>query len=254
MFQICGNEYQHILEERKERLTDSDENSALLKIHNNLKLFKEHCVYKPIFLLTGLFFFQQLSLGYAIIFYAVDIFKQIGGDIQKSLNAYVALVFLGAIRFIMSLLSVISSRRVGRRPTMLYSVTGMFISIFVAGYLYSHETNSSNNTTSYLLLVYICFSSIGYFVIPWTLIGEILPIKVRGKLGGVMISVAYIFMFVAVKTFPFLLYSCSIKHIFYGLSIINLSSLVFIYYMLPETLGKTFIEIEEYFNTKRRIR
>lgn len=235
------------MEERKVSSTEEDEKSALLKINNNLQLFKEPCVYKPIFLLTGLFLFQQVSLGYVIIFYAVDIFKKIGGDLQNSLNAYVALVLLGAIRFIMSLLSAISSKRIGRRPTMLYSVIGMCLSIFAAGYLYNNESNSSNNTTSYLLLVYICFSSIGYFVIPWTLIGEILPIKVRGKLGGVMISVAYIFMFATVKTFPFIEDVLSMKSIFYGLSIINMSSLFFIYYLLPETLGKTFAEIEEYF-------
>lgn len=33
-------------------------------------------------------------------------------------------------------------------------------------------------------------------------LGELLPVKVRGKLGGLMISIAYICMFVALKLWP----------------------------------------------------
>lgn len=233
--------------ERRIITNDATDRSVLLKPHNIAKICKKPSVYKPVLILIVLFLFQQLSCGYVIVFYAVDLFKQIGGDLHSSLNSYVALVFLGTVRFLMSLLSTISSKRIGRRPTMLFSVSGMCISIFAAGYFFNSEANISNNAVSYLIVVYICFSSIGYFVIPWTLIGEILPIKFRGKLGGAMISIAYIFMFCVVKSFPFILDTIQLKHVFYGLSLINLCSLFPIFYMLPETLGKTFSEIEKYF-------
>lgn len=197
-----------------------------------------------------LFFFQQLSCAYAIIFYAVDIFKAVGGDLQNSLNAYVALVLLGSIRFTMSLISALTSKRIGRRPTMLFSAIGMSISILAAGYYFDSNSKDSNNLVSYLILIYICFSSAGYFVVPWTLIGEILPIKVRGKLGGLMISIAYIFMFGIVKSFPFILGNLELNYVFYALFIINLCGFIFILYMLPETLGKSFSEIEDSFSRK----
>lgn len=242
------------MQEEKVEIEPTDERSLLLKMKKNVYLYAEPCVYKPVFILVAIFLFQQLSCGYVIIFYAVDIFKKIGGDLQNSMNAYVALVLLGTIRFFMSVLSALASKRVGRRPTMLFSTLGMCISVFAAGYFFNSESKTSNNIVTYLVLCYICCSSIGYFVIPWTLIGEILPVKIRGKIGGLMIAIAYLFMFAVVKAFPFLIETVSLKNIFYGLSIVNLCSLIFIAYMLPETLGKSFREIEEYFNNKSDIK
>lgn len=250
MFQICTDQYQKIVEGSRAKSADEDdsEKSALLKIRQKLNLYKEKIVYKPVLIMIGLFIFQQLSCAYVIIFYAVDIFRRIGGDLQNSLNAYVALVLLGTIRFIMSIISVISSKRIGRRPTMFFSATGMCITVLGAGYFFDSENKTSNNLVSYLILGYISFSSVGYFVIPWTLIGEILPMKVRGKLGGFMISIAYIFMFGMVKSFPFIFETIDLNYIFYSLSAINFCGLLFLIYFLPETLGKSFSEIEKYFN------
>ncbi|GLV38335.1 gamma-Tubulin at 23C [Carabus blaptoides fortunei] len=45
------------------------------------------------------------------------------------------------------------------------------------------------------LLLYVCFCSVGYLVIPWGLIGELLPVKVRATMGGVLIMWAYVFGF-----------------------------------------------------------
>lgn len=227
-----------------------NEKSILSRIKDNVNLYTEPGVYKPIFILILLFLFQQLSCGYVIIFYAVDIFKKIGGDLENSINAYVALVLLGTIRFIMSVLSALASKRVGRRPTMLTSTVGMCLTVFAAGYFFDTENKTSNNVVTYLVLGYICFSSIGYFVVPWTLIGEILPVKVRGKIGGFMIATAYLFMFAVVKAFPYLLETVKLNYIFFSITAVNVCGLIFIVYMLPETLGKSFREIEDYFYNK----
>jgi facilitated trehalose transporter len=67
------------------------------------RLYREQRVYKPFLVLTGLFVFQQLSGAYVIIFYAVDIFMKIGGNFSDSVDAYIASVGLGIIRFAMSI-------------------------------------------------------------------------------------------------------------------------------------------------------
>lgn len=247
---ICDTKNIH-LEEKEET-----EKSALIKIKENINLYMEPIVYKPFFILLLLFFFQQLSGAYVIIFYAVDFFKKIGGDFQTAINAYTALVILGTIRFIMSIISALISRKIGRRPLMFTSTVGMCVTSIVAGCLVvpnsiSQSLNinvqTAKNITMYSVLGYVCFSSLGYLVIPWTLIGELLPVKVRGKLGGLMVSLAYVFMFVVVKIFPFLLDSVTLDSLFYSLAALNLIGFAFLYFFLPETLGKTFSEIEKYF-------
>lgn len=227
----------------------------------NLLVYREPIVYKPLITLIIIFIFQQLSGAYVIIFYAILLFEKIGGYFQNGIDEFVALVLLGVIRFVMSIVSALISRRVGRRKLMFVSSVGMCITSLVAGlYMYltlvpeqEYEklniTNdiSNDNIPLYCVLSYVCFSSLGILVIPWTLIGELLPVKVRGKLGGFLISFAYTIMFAVVKMFPYLLNSLSLQYLFYIMSVISLFSFAFFYFFLPETLGKSFSDIEKYF-------
>lgn len=61
-------------------------------------------VYKPFYVLICLFFFQQISGPYVIIFYAIDLFVKIGRTSGDQINEYGAMLLLGIIRFFMSVL------------------------------------------------------------------------------------------------------------------------------------------------------
>lgn len=67
-------------------------------------MYTQPKVYKPLIILICLFIFQQLSGAYAVIFYAVNLFLQIGGRFGNGINEYEAMLLLGTIRFIMSIL------------------------------------------------------------------------------------------------------------------------------------------------------
>lgn len=231
-----------------------------------------------------LFLFQQLTSGYVIVFYAVDIFKKIGGNFKHIglIDEFVALILLGGIRFVMSIVLAVISKKIGRRFLMFISAVGMIATSFSLG-LYMYLTRSSpimsqgynddqsnqiniqiqnqtiENSMGYgsdsdgtiaviLVLCYICFCSFGWLVIPWTLMGELLPVKVRGVLGGVVFSAAYMLMFVMVKIAPFLMESVRLEFIFFGLSVVNVFGGAFLYIFLPETFGKTFNDIANYFD------
>lgn len=224
-------------------------------------MYAEPSVYKPVIVLFLIFFFQQLSGAYVIIFYAVDLFRKIGGHFENGIDEYVSLVLLGTIRFAMSIISAFVSKKVGRRPLLFASGMGMCICSLIAGvYMYLTvipqdalaklnitKSKDDDNITLICVLGYVCLSSLGYLVIPWTLIGELLPVKVRGKLGGLMISVAYVMMFFMVKVFPFLLEMMQIQLMFLVISLVNLVGVGFIFFFLPETHGKSFKDIEKYF-------
>lgn len=67
-------------------------------------MFAQPRVYKPFLILISLFFFQQISGPYVIIFYAIDLFKVLGGQFGDYINEYGAMLLLGIIRFLMSIL------------------------------------------------------------------------------------------------------------------------------------------------------
>ncbi|KAG4070083.1 hypothetical protein HA402_013743 [Bradysia odoriphaga] len=223
------------------------------------EIYLQPRVYKPLIILLLIFVFQQISGAYVIIFYAVNIFLEIGGNFGEGLNEYGALVLLGSIRFIMSIATSIFSRKCGRRPLLFTSGIGMCICTLVAG-LYmqikrelgskSNEAEVKGNNDIILLVAvlgYVTFSALGYLVIPWTLIGELFPTEVKGKLGGLIIGASYVFMFTIVRIFPFALDWLGIEGIFFIFSATSLAGVIFIYVFLPETFGKSLDEIERYF-------
>jgi facilitated trehalose transporter len=44
----------------------------------------------------------------------------------------------------------------------------------------------------------------GFLVVPWVMIGELYPMKVRGIIGGMTTCCAHFFVFLVVKTYPLL--------------------------------------------------
>ncbi|GAB0097185.1 facilitated trehalose transporter Tret1-like [Sergentomyia squamirostris] len=237
------------------------------------EIYKQKHVYKPFFVLIVLFVFQQFSGAYAIIFYAVNLFLKIGGQFGDQINEYGALMLLGVIRFLVSCMSSGLSRKFGRRSLMCVSGCGMGIFTLIAGlYMdFNHLREASVFTTrptvttmspvveeidGKILLIcvlgYVSFSALGYLVIPWTLIGEVLPTEVKGKLGGVVISIAYVLMFGVVKAFPYTIDWLGAQGVFYIFAVTSFLGVIYVYIMLPETFGKSFEEIATYFRGTSR--
>lgn len=71
--------------------------------------------------------------------------------------------------------------------------------------------------------------------------------QAKGKMGGLTVTLAYIFMFSSVKSFPYLLTALSMDIMLYIFAASCLAFCIFIYNFLPETYGKSLIDIENYF-------
>lgn len=101
------------------------------------------------------------------------------------------------------------------------------------------------------VLGYVSFCALGFMVIPWILIGEVLPTQVKGVLGGVVMAAAYVMMFGAVKAFPYAMDWLGAQGVFYVFSTTSLVGVVYVFVYLPETLGRSFEEIERRFGRVR---
>lgn len=81
------------------QITDTNERKHLMA------QLLQRKVYRPLFVLIGLFFFQQTSGPYVIVFYAIDLFVKIGRNSDShGINEYGAMLLLGILRFIMAIL------------------------------------------------------------------------------------------------------------------------------------------------------
>lgn len=237
---------------------------------------REPQVYKPLLILTILFLLQQLSGGYVLIFYTLNIFRNLGSDFASQVNENLASLLLGSIRLFMAIIAAILSQKCNRKTLLYTSTIGMSLFAFISAFkmmsidgsghalFLKHASNQSEiipqieNSSSfgnYFLLIcilcYILFASIGLLIIPWTCIAELYPIKYKAKYGGVTVAIAYIFMSIVLRIFPFMLDSMTISMIFLIFGISSMACGIFIHFYLPETHRRTFIEIENFFLGKK---
>ena len=230
-------------------------------------MFSDRTAYIPTFILVILFLLQQTSGTYVVIFYTLNIFQSIGQDYGYGFTGYSATVMLGVLRFIMSFVSTGCSKVMGRRSIMLTSSILMAVSICLSSvFLHLNGVTTvdfSANGTNVItypnpkvvndwyiiisILIYVCSGSFGLMVIPWAIISELLPTKVRAFGSGLIISYGSILMFVIIKTFPYLTDLITFPGVFLAYGVNCFIMVVFVYYYLPETLGKTFEETSKYF-------
>lgn len=72
----------------------------------------------------------------------------------------------------------------------------------------------------------------------------------KGKLGGVIIAAVYVMMFGVVKVFPYAMDWLGVQGIFYVFATNSFVGTVFVFIYLPETLGKSFEQIEAKFKER----
>uniref|UniRef100_A0A182KGL3 Major facilitator superfamily (MFS) profile domain-containing protein n=1 Tax=Anopheles christyi TaxID=43041 RepID=A0A182KGL3_9DIPT len=98
-----------------------------------------------------------------------------------------------------------------------------------------------------LLLGSAFLTHIGIRLIPWILIGELFAPNVRSGGSGLAGGIAYIFGFVANKTFLKMLAIFTLPGTFWIYSLVTITGAMILYKVLPETEGKSLQEIEIYF-------
>lgn len=207
---------------------------------------------KPYTLLFLYFLIYQFSGTNVLTFYAVEIFKDSG----TTLNKYLAAVILGIVRLISTIVACIACRRCGRRPLTMVSSVGCGLSMIgLGGYMWLKEYWVMNQlplvATWFPVLcifMYTITCTLGFLVIPWIMIGEVYPVQVRGIIGGLTTMTAHSFIFVVVKTYPFLANALTRHGTFILYGCISLFGTIYFYICLPETKGKTLQEIEDYFS------
>lgn len=102
IFQIQMHQLQQL---KNERMTKIDGKGAVETAARWYEMYRRPDVFRPLQILIMLFIFQQLSGAYVIVFYAVNIFIKIGGNFGQGINEYGALVMMGTIRFVMSIVT-----------------------------------------------------------------------------------------------------------------------------------------------------
>lgn len=99
-----------------------------------------------------------------------------------------------------------------------------------------------------LLLLSAMFAHMGIKLIPWMLIGEVFPASIRSGASGISGGTGYVFGFLSNKLFLHMLATLTLPGTFWFYSAVALVGAVVLFFVLPETEGRSLIEIEEHFS------
>ena len=207
---------------------------------------------KPLMISMGLMFFQQLSGVNAIIFYTVKIFEKSQGSIDSNLSS----IIVGLANFFATLGSNSVIDRVGRKVLLNISGLLMALSLIILGaFFFMQHSESDVSNLGWLplatFITYITAFSIGYGPIPWLMMGEIFPSKVRGHAASVATAFNWTCSFIVTKTFSDLMDTVGAYGTFWFFGIVCLLSVIFVTLFVPETKGHSLEDIENHMLKKK---
>lgn len=205
--------------------------------------------YVPAILITlGLMLFQQLSGINAVIFYAATIFKDAGGSIDENLSTTI----IGVVNFVSTFIATAIVDRLGRKLLLYVSSVSMITTLSaLGGYFYVKEaTDIDMSDYSWLpltcLVIYVLGFSMGFGPVPWLMLGEILPSKIRGTAASVATGFNWMCVFMVTKTFHSIIATINMYGTWWLFAVVCTLGLFFVIFFVPETRGKSLEEIEKH--------
>lgn len=138
--------------------------------------------------------------------------------------------------------------RLGRKLLLIISASVMSLCLASLGtYFYLKQNMDLSN---YALVPVACVAlfiivfSIGFGPIPWLMIGELFPNKVKGIAGSISAAFNWSLAFTVTKLFQNMLNLFGNGTTFGIFAIICALGTAFVYFTVPETKGKSIIEVQ----------
>lgn len=197
-------------------------------------------------------FLTQMSGLNALAFYLTSIFMKAGLSNADFMSLIVQLVTM-----LTTLPASYLVETLGRRVLLLSSCLVMGIAQFLTACFFYLERDNATTTSSssplgwlVILGVYAYQISFAWGVGPirWILVAELFPCTARGVAASLAASANWISAFIFILALDPLVEATSLYFTFWAFAISIWALLIFLWFVLPETKGKTFEEIQAYFN------
>lgn len=207
--------------------------------------FFKPAVWKP-FLIFSVFSFFQQQTGYnVIIYYAGIFFNNLGSDLQ---DRQVLSIIFASISIVGSVLLVFIVHKFNRVTLLVASGLGMAATTAIGALSFNIAIFQSENWIRIMsIFVYIFCCMMGMIDIPWMMIGEVFPNRMRGTMSAAITVVIFIMSFLTIKLYPAMNEYLGMSGIFCYFTVSSLITVIFAKAYFPETRGKALTEIEEGF-------
>jgi SP family xylose:H+ symportor-like MFS transporter len=188
--------------------------------------------------------FQQFVGINVVLYYAGNIFRNMGSSTDSSL---LQTIIVGAVNLLFTVVAILTVDKFGRKPLMIIGSVGMATSMIALGLSFYFKQVGIGALV--LMLVYTASFAMSWGPVCWVLLAEIFPNSIRGALS-IAVAAQWIANWVVSLTFPMLndnvwltdKFNHGFAYWIYG--VMGILSAIFMWKFVPETKGKTLEEIE----------
>lgn len=180
----------------------------------------------------------------AIQYFLVFILAEAGLE-RGPLQSWV-LVILGVVKLVFIILSGAMFDRRGRRPLIFVSLIGMSAALLMLSINF-FSGNSSSLFAIFALAVYLAMFSLGMGPGAWLTSSEIFATVIRAKAMSVATFLNRVVSTLMSSTFLSTAHAMSWAAFFLMLAVVCIIILIFMYYFLPETKGRSLEDMSIYF-------
>jgi hypothetical protein len=235
-----------------------------------LKEFRKKEVIIPVLIATTVMLFNQSSGLNARNAYAAEIFQEANLKNPRAISAYA----IGGTALVFTTISLFIVDQLGRKILLVVSGFGMLIGTAMLGtYFYvtrcsdtHHNISTMSNMSDLLDNKRVCDSglatlsiasvilfsasyAIGWGPVVFVLIGEMIPLQVRGIGSGIATLVNWTTASLVVGFYLYYAEKVGAHFAWWTFSCFNLAAVIFVLVFVPETKGKSLEEIQQLYQT-----
>ncbi|XP_022231814.2 facilitated trehalose transporter Tret1-2 homolog [Drosophila obscura] len=235
-----------ISQELKEILDESQKQNDQPKI-NIMTALRRPITRKGLGISVLLQIFQQWTGINAILFYSTSIFEDVGAGLTGTMST----ILIGVTQVTSTLVAVAIIDKAGRRILLLISGVFMAITTCLMGVYFQMSESNPDSVIGlgWLPIVSICifivFFSIGFGPVPWLVMAELFSEDIKSLGGSIAGTSNWLSAFMVTLLFPILKDSIGPGPTFWIFTVIAVLSFFYALFFVPETKGKTILEIQE---------
>jgi MFS transporter, SP family, xylose:H+ symportor len=194
--------------------------------------------------------FQQFVGINVVLYYAGNIFRNMGASTDSSL---LQTIIVGSINLIFTVLAIFTVDRFGRKPLMIIGALIMAVSMFALGFSFSMHVEGL--LALVFMLLYTAGFAMSWGPVTWVLLSEIFPNSIRGAMS-IAVAAQWIANLIISWTFPIMndntwlteKFNHGFSYWIYGA--MGILAAWFVWKLVPETKGKSLEEMEKLWKKK----
>ena len=234
------------------RSSGTDESKSVLEeIKQSLKITDAPWLsYGWLLIIIGILLsvFQQFVGINVVLYYAPEIFKNMGSGTETSL---LQTIIVGAVNLSFTILAIFTVDRFGRKPLQIIGAIGMAFSMIALGFAFYFDSLGMGALV--FMLIYTASFAMSWGPVTWVLLSEIFPNRIRGALS-IAVAAQWIANLIVSWTFPIMnknswlndQFNHGFAYWIYG--IMGILAAIFVWKIVPETKGKTLEAMEDVWN------